>query len=137
VNPTAGDAETPDPYETGERIRREVLGDQYVDRAASRADDFSKSLNDFLTEHCWGNVWAREGLDRRTRSAVTLSVLAALGRSQEIQTHVRGALRNGFSPAELSELFLHVGTYAGVPAAVDAFRSARPVIDAAADEGDV
>ena len=106
-----------------------MLGREYVDGAATHDDPLSEALNTFVTEHCWGNVWARDIIDRRTRSVVTLSVLAALGRSHEIQTHVRGALRNGLAPEELAEIFLHVGVYAGVPAAVDAVRAARPILE--------
>lgn len=113
----------------GEGMGRRVLGDEYVDAARGGADGFTRVLDDFLTEHCWGTAWTREQLYPRSRSIVTLPGLAALGRSQEIATHTRGAHRNGLSAVEIAELFLHVGVYAGVPSAVEAFRAARPVID--------
>lgn len=116
--------------ETGLRIRREVLGEEYVDRALAGADDFTRDLQEFLNGNCWGATWAREGLDRRTRSLITLTALAQLGKMQELAAHTRGALRNGCTPEEIKEVFLHVAVYAGVPVAVDAFRAAQPVIAA-------
>jgi 4-carboxymuconolactone decarboxylase len=119
-----------DPYEPGMRVRREVLGDAHVDRAVARTTEFTAPFQEFITRYAWGSVWTREGLDRRTRSAVTLSVLTALGRENEIEMHVRGALRNGLSPAEIGEILLHTAVYAGVPAANAAFAIAQRVIDA-------
>jgi 4-carboxymuconolactone decarboxylase len=119
-----------DSYEPGMRVRREVLGDAHVDRAIERTTDFTAPFQDFITRCAWGGVWTREGLDRRTRSAVTLSVLTALGRENEIEMHVRGALRNGLTPAEIGEVLLHTAIYAGVPAANAAFAVAQRVIDA-------
>jgi len=118
-----------DPYEPGMEVRREVLGDAHVDRAIERTTEFTAPFQEFITRYAWGSVWAREGLDRRTRSAVTLSVLTALGRENEIEMHVRGALRNGLSPAEISEVLLHTAVYAGVPAANAAFAIAQRVIE--------
>ena len=118
-----------DTYEPGMRIRREVLGDAHVERAIGRTTDFTAPFQDFITRYAWGSVWAREGLDRRTRSVVTLSVLTALGRENEIEMHVRGALRNGLTPDEISEILIHTSAYAGVPAANAAFPIAQRVID--------
>jgi 4-carboxymuconolactone decarboxylase len=118
-----------DPYEPGMEVRREVLGDAHVDRAIERTTEFTAPFQEFITRYAWGSVWTREGLDRRTRSAVTLSVLAALGRENEIEMHVRGALRNGLTPTEISEVLLHTAIYAGVPAANAAFAIAQRVIE--------
>jgi 4-carboxymuconolactone decarboxylase len=118
-----------DPYEPGMKVRREVLGDAHVDRAIERTTEFTAPFQEFITRYAWGSVWSREGLDRRTRSAVTLSVLTALGRENEIEMHVRGALRNGLTPAEIGEILLHTAIYAGVPAANSAFAIAQRVIE--------
>jgi 4-carboxymuconolactone decarboxylase len=118
-----------DPYEPGMKVRREVLGDAHVDRAIERTTEFTAPFQEFITRYAWGSVWSREGLDRRTRSAVTLSVLTALGRENEIEMHVRGALRNGLTPAEIGEVLLHTAIYAGVPAANSAFAIAQRVIE--------
>jgi 4-carboxymuconolactone decarboxylase len=122
-------------YEAGMTVRRAVLGDDHVDRAIQRTTEFTAPFQDFITRYAWGSVWTREGLDRRTRSAVTLSVLAALGRENEIEMHVRGALRNGLTPAEIGEVLLHTSIYAGVPAANAAFAIAQRVIDAETTPG--
>lgn len=114
-------------YETGRAIRREVLGDAYVEQAAAQADDFSAPLQDLVTEYCWGAVWGRDGLTRPTRSMLNLAMLAVLNRPHELRTHVRGALANGVTREEIREVFLQVGVYAGIPAAVDSFRVAREV----------
>jgi 4-carboxymuconolactone decarboxylase len=119
-----------DADERGMNVRREVLGDAHVDRAIERTTGFTAPFQEFITRYAWGAVWTREGLDRRMRSAVTLSVLTALGRENEIEIHVRGALRNGLSPAEIGEILLHTAVYAGVPAANAAFAIAQRVIDA-------
>ncbi len=111
------------------RLRREVLGDEHVDRAISRTTQFTAPFQDYITRAAWGSVWTRPGLDRRTRSAVTLSVLTALGREREIEMHVEAALRNGLTAAEISEVLLHTAVYAGVPAANSAFAIAQRVID--------
>ena len=121
-----------DPYEPGMKVRREVLGDAHVDRATERTTEFTAPFQEFITRYAWGSVWTREGLDRRTRSAVTLSVLTALGRENEIEMHVRGALRNGMTPAEIGEVLLHTAIYAGVPAANAAFAIAQRGIEAQA-----
>ena len=117
-----------DRYGAGLKVRREVLGDEYVDRAVANADGFTQDLQDYLNRFCWGVAWTRPGLDRRTRSLITLAMLGAAGMTTEVKTHTLGALRNGCSPDEIKEVFLHLATYAGVPKAVDAFRAAQPVI---------
>ncbi len=113
----------------GVQVRREVMGDAFVDRALNNATEFSQPLQDFVNEHAWGGVWNREGLDRKTRSLITLAALTALKCPQELKGHVRGALNNGCSVEEIREALLHCAVYAGVPAAIDAFRSAQEVID--------
>ena len=109
-------------------VRREVLGDAHVDRAIERTTEFTAPFQDFITRYAWGAIWAREGLDRRTRSAVTLALLTALGREHEIAMHVRAALRNGLSPQEIGEVLLHTSVYAGVPVANRAFAIADEVL---------
>jgi 4-carboxymuconolactone decarboxylase len=116
--------------EAGMEVRRAVLGDAHVDRAVARTTEFTAPFQEFITRMAWGSVWTRPGLERRTRSAVTLAVLTALGRENEIEMHVRGALRNGLTPAEIGEVLLHTSVYAGVPAANAAFAIAQRVIDA-------
>ncbi|MGB4075681.1 carboxymuconolactone decarboxylase family protein [Pseudomonas sp.] len=115
---------------SGLQVRREVMGDAFVDRALGNATELSQPLQDFVNEHAWGGVWNREGLDRKTRSLITLSALTALKCPQELKGHVRGALNNGCSVEEIRETLLHCAVYAGVPAAIDAFRAAQEVIDA-------
>jgi 4-carboxymuconolactone decarboxylase len=115
-------------YEAGLRVRRDVLGDEHVDRATASASDFTRPWQEHITASAWGDVWTRPGLDRRTRSAVTLAVLTALGRREELAMHVRGALRNGLTPEEIREVLIHVSVYAGVPAANAAFAIADEVL---------
>ena len=122
-----------DTYEKGLGIRREVLGDAYVDPniAKGKADDFHGAIQDVVTEYCWGMGWGREGaLDRKPRSMLTLVMLTALGKPAELKAHTRGALRNGATVEELRELFIHATVYCGIPAGVDAFRNAKEAIDA-------
>jgi 4-carboxymuconolactone decarboxylase len=114
-------------YEKGLKNRREVLGAEYVDNAIASADDFSRSLQELVTEYCWGAVWDRPGLDRKTRSIINLAMLTALNRPHELKLHIKGALNNGLSKAEIGEVLLQTAVYCGVPAAVDSFRSAREV----------
>lgn len=114
----------------GVKVRREVMGDAFVDRALGNATDFTQPLQDFINEHAWGGVWTRDGLDRRTRSLITLSALTALKCPNELKGHVRGALNNGCTVGEIRETLLHCAVYAGVPASVEAFRAAQEVIDA-------
>jgi 4-carboxymuconolactone decarboxylase len=116
-------------YEQGMRVRREVLGDAHVDRALADATDFTAPWQEFITRQAWGGVWARDGLDRRTRSAITLSVLTALGRENEIAMHVRAGLNHGLSQEEIAEVLIHTSVYAGVPAANAAFAIAQRVFD--------
>ena len=118
--------------EKGLATRRVVLGDTYVDSAPTKATPFTAPLQQLVTCHAWGNTWQRPGIDLRTRSIVTVSMLVALGRMHELKVHVRGALNNGVTAEELQEIFLHASVYCGFPAAVDAFRTAAEVIDAPA-----
>ncbi len=118
-----------DLYEPGMQVRREVLGDAHVDRAIAATTDFTAPFQEFITRFAWGGVWTRSGLDRRTRSAVTLAVLTALGRENEIAMHVRAALANGLTQQELAEVLIHTALYAGVPAANAAFAIAQGVLD--------
>lgn len=114
-------------FETGLAVRREVLGADYVDRSLKSADDFNRPFQELVTEYCWGAVWARPGLPRKTRSIVNLAMLTALNRPQELELHVRGALNNGVTREEIQEVFLQAAIYCGVPAAMEAFRAARKV----------
>jgi len=114
-------------FDAGLALRREVLGEDYVARAMSNADEFSQPLPELVTEFAWGTVWQREGLPRRDRSLMTVVMLVALNRPHELRLHLRGALNNGLSREELREALLHAAVYCGMPAAVDAFRAAREV----------
>ena len=122
-------------FDAGMKTRREVLGDAYVDSAIANADDFSMAMQALVTEYCWGEVWNRPGLDRRTRSLLNLAMLAALNRPHELKLHIRGALNNGVTKEEIREVFLQTGVYAGIPAAIDGFRAAREVFGAAGGHG--
>ena len=123
-----------DAYDAGMKVRREVLGDAHVDRAIERTTDFTAPFQEFITRYAWGSVWTREGLDRRTRSCITLAVLTALGREKEIAMHVRAARANGLSADEISEVLLHTAVYAGVPAANAAYAIAERVLAEEAHE---
>ena len=112
-------------HDKGLSIRRKVLGDAYVDAATKNVDDFNRPLQDFVNEYCWGAIWGREGLPHKTRSMLNLAMIAILNRPHELRAHLRGALTNGVTKAEIAEIFLQVGCYGGVPAAVDSFRIAR------------
>jgi 4-carboxymuconolactone decarboxylase len=116
---------TKDVYDKGLAIRREVLGADYVDNAIRTADAFNRPLQELVTEYCWGAVWGRPGLPRKTRSMLNLAMLTALNRPHELKLHVKGALKNGVSREEIAEVLLQAAIYCGVPAAVDAFRTAR------------
>jgi len=118
-------------HSTGMRVRREVLGDAHVDRAVATTTDFTAEFQDHITRYAWGDVWSRPGLDRHTRSAITLALLAALGHDEELAMHVRAALRIGLTPAQIKEVLLQVAVYAGVPAANTAFRIAQPIVEPA------
>ncbi|MEV0372509.1 4-carboxymuconolactone decarboxylase [Streptomyces sp. NPDC050636] len=115
-------------YEQGIKIRREVLGDAHVDRVEAAADDFTGDFHDFITRYAWGEVWTRPGLDRRTRSIITLTALVAGGHQEELVLHTRAALRNGLTPTEIKEVLLHTAVYCGVPAVNSAFAVAQRVI---------
>ncbi|AYE97723.1 4-carboxymuconolactone decarboxylase [Mycobacterium paragordonae] len=121
-------------YQRGRQIRSEVLGKEYVDNAIANADDFTGPLQDLVTEYCWGAVWGRDGLTRKTRSMLNLAMTSVLNRPHELRTHVRAALTNGVTREEIREVFLQVAVYAGVPAAVDSFRTAGEIF-AELDEG--
>ncbi|MDQ0752442.1 3-oxoadipate enol-lactonase/4-carboxymuconolactone decarboxylase [Streptomyces africanus] len=118
----------PDPYDAGLKVRREVLGDAHVDRALAQADEFSGDFQEFITRYAWGEIWDRPGLDRRTRSCVTLTALVAGGHLDELAFHTRAALRNGLTPGEIKEVLLQAAVYCGVPAANSAFKVAQQVI---------
>ncbi|WP_328379259.1 4-carboxymuconolactone decarboxylase [Streptomyces sp. NBC_00440] len=126
--PDAVPAGRPDPYDAGIKVRREVLGDAHVDRVEAAADAFTGDFQELITRYAWGEVWTRGGLDRRTRSVVTLTALVAGGHPQELASHVRAALRNGLTPTEIKEVLLQTAVYCGVPAANSAFEVARAVI---------
>jgi 4-carboxymuconolactone decarboxylase len=114
-------------FNKGLATRREVLGAEHVDKSIASADDFNRPMQELVTEYCWHEIWNRPGLDRRTRSIINLAMLTALNRPHEIKLHVVGALNNGLSKAEISEVFLQTAIYCGVPAAIDSFRVAREV----------
>jgi len=112
-------------FDKGLKTRREVLGDAYVDAAIKSADDFSMAMQTLVTQYCWGEIWNRPGLDRRTRSLLNLGMLTALNRPHELKLHILGALTNGVTKEEIREVFLQSAIYAGVPAAIESFRLAR------------
>lgn len=116
-----------DRFERGLKTRREVLGAEYVDRSVEQADDFNWAMQQLTTEWCWDATWNRPGLDRRSRSILNLGMLAALNRPHEMKLHIRGAINNGLTKDELKEIFVQIGTYCGVPAALDSFRVAKEV----------
>jgi len=114
-------------FKDGLAVRREVLGDAYVDRALENVDEFNEPMQKLVTEYCWGEVWTREGLPRKTRSLLNLAMLTTLNRPKELKAHVRGALNNGCTREEIMETFLQTAIYCGVPAAIDSFRNASEV----------
>jgi 4-carboxymuconolactone decarboxylase len=114
-------------FEQGLKVRRAVVGDAYVDAALKNADDFSMPMQELVTQYCWGDVWGRPGLDRKSRSLLNLGMIAALNRSEELATHVRGAITNGLTKEEICEAFLQVAVYCGMPAGLGAFKVARQV----------
>ena len=116
-------------HEQGMKVRREVLGDEHVDHAIERTTPFTADFQDLITRYAWGEIWSRPGLDRRTRSCITLTALVALGREEELAMHVRAALRVGLTPDEIKEVLLHSAIYCGVPAANGAFAVAQRVLD--------
>ena len=112
-------------YEKGLAIRRDVLGKEFVDNAISSADDFNRPLQELVTQYCWGEIWGRPGLDRKTRSMLNLAMISALNRPHEVKMHVKGAINNGLTKDQIMEVLLQVAIYCGVPAAVDSFRIAK------------
>jgi 3-oxoadipate enol-lactonase / 4-carboxymuconolactone decarboxylase len=115
-------------YQEGMAVRREVLGDEHVERAGARATDFTRDFQELITTYAWGDIWTRPGLDRRSRSIITLTALVARGHHEELVMHVRAALRNGLTVAELKEVLLQTAVYCGVPDANTAFRLAQQVL---------
>ncbi|WP_396588509.1 carboxymuconolactone decarboxylase family protein [Bermanella sp. R86510] len=120
--------------QAGEKVRREVMGDEFVDRALNNVDELTAPLQDYLNEHAWGSTWQRQELDRKTRSLVTLAMLTVQKATTEIKGHTRGALRNGASKQEIAEVFLHSAVYCGAPTAQEAFRAAKEILDEWQDE---
>ena len=118
-------------YETGMRVRREVLGDEHVDRAGRNVTPLDADFQRFITEAAWGDVWSRPELDRRTRSLITIAILAALGREHELALHLRASRNTGATPDEIAEALLHVALYAGIPAANTAFGIAKAELGSA------
>ena len=121
-------------YEDGLQMRKQVMGEDFVEKAFANADEFTMPLQEFITRNAWGTVWCREGLDLKTRSLITISMLTALGRAHELKGHLRGALNNGATPAEIREVLLHAAVYCGAPLAVDAFRTAQEVMKESAKQ---
>jgi 4-carboxymuconolactone decarboxylase len=114
-------------FDEGLQVRRAVLGDEHVDKAISQMDEFSRPLQEMVTEYCWGAIWTRPGLPRKTRSIITLAMLTALNRPHELKIHIRGALHNGCTQEEIREVLLQTAIYCGFPAAIGSFRTAREV----------
>ncbi|MEN3297392.1 MAG: 4-carboxymuconolactone decarboxylase [Burkholderiales bacterium] len=114
-------------FEKGLKTRREVLGAEYVDNAIKNADEFNMPMQELVTQYCWGDVWNRPGLERKTRSFLNLAMITALNRPHELKLHVRGAINNGLTKDEIKEVFLQAAIYCGVPAAIDSFRVAKEV----------
>lgn len=112
-------------FERGVQIRSATLGDEYVQKSLRAADDFNRPFQEFVTEYCWGAIWGRDGLPRKTRSMLNLALLCALNRPHELKLHIGGAIRNGVTIEEIQEVFMQVAVYVGVPAGVDGFRVAR------------
>jgi len=119
---------TDDLYKKAMAVRRQVLGDAYVDKATANVDDFNRDFQRIVTEYCWGEVWTRDVLSNKQRSLNNLCIIATLNRAAEFEIHVRGALRNGCTPAEIRDTLIQVAVYAGIPAGVEAFRIARKVL---------
>ena len=116
-------------FERGLKLRREVLGPEYVDKSIENADDFTRPLQELVTKYAWGDIWHRPGLDKQTRSLINLAMITALNRPHELRLHVLGALRNGVSKETIREVLLHTSVYCGVPATIDAFRVAKEVVN--------
>lgn len=118
-------------FDKGLATRKQVMGEDFVANAFGKATDFSMPIQQYITRNAWGDVWQRPGLDLKTRSMITVAMLAAMGKQHELKGHVRGALNNGVTPEQLQEVLLHASIYCGLPAAVEAFRTAAEVVDAA------
>lgn len=116
-------------FEQGLQIRKSVLGAEYVDQSIQNATDFNMPMQELVTEYCWGEIWARPGLSKKTRSMLNLAMITALNRPHELKLHVRGAINNGLTKDDIQEVFLQTAIYCGVPAAIDSFRSAKEVFD--------
>ena len=123
-----------DLHARGMEVRREVLGDAHVDRAVEQASALTADFQDLITRYAWGEIWSRPGLDRRTRSLLTLALLVAMGREHELELHIRAAVRNGVTPDEIKEVLLHCAVYCGVPAANGAFVIAQRVLEGGAGD---
>ena len=124
-----------DRYDQGLKVRREVVGDAYVDRSVSTVSEFMRPMQELVTEYCWGDVWMRPGLKRRDRSSINFSLLTAFNRPNELRLHVRGAVNNGLKKAEISEILLQTAIYCGVPAAIESFKIAEEVFSETNEEG--
>ena len=120
---------TDEAFQNGLSTRNQVMGADYVERALGAATEFTQPMQEFITRNAWGNVWQRPGLDLKTRSLITVAMLTAQGKQQELKAHIRGALTNGATPEEIRELMLHATVYCGFPTAIDGFRSATEVIE--------
>jgi len=116
-------------FEKGLKIRKEVLGSEYVEKSLANADDFTSPMQRLVSEYCWGAVWGREELPKKTRSMLNIAMLAVLNRPNEFKLHIRGALRNGVTKEEIREILLQVSIYAGVPAAIDSFKNAKEILE--------
>lgn len=116
-------------FDKGLAVRKKVLGDAYVENSIGKATDFTMAFQEFVTENCWGYTWTRDGLDLKTRSILNLGMLCALNRGNELKVHVRGAVNNGVTKEEMTEIFIQVGTYCGMPAALEGFKIAQEVFD--------
>jgi 4-carboxymuconolactone decarboxylase len=128
ANQAKGIAMNKELFDKGLAIRKSVIGAEFVDKALASADDFNMPLQELVTEYCWGAVWGREGLEKKTRSLLNIAMLSTLNRPHELKVHVKGAIRNGASKEEIRETLLQVAIYAGVPAAVDSFRVAKEAL---------
>jgi 4-carboxymuconolactone decarboxylase len=121
-------------FEKGLAVRKEVLGEDYVNRSIAGADEFTRAMAEWSTAYCWGALWTRPGFDRRSRSIVNLAMIAALNRPHELKLHVKAALKNGLTKDEIKEIFLQVAVYVGVPAGIDSFRIAKEAFKELGDE---
>ena len=127
---TNGENKQDEDFDAGLTTRKQVMGEDFVANAFRNATPFTLPMQDYITKNAWGDVWQRPGLDLKTRSLITVAMLTALGKQHELKGHVRGALNNGVTPEEISEVLLHASIYCGVPSAVEAYRSAAEVVDA-------